>query len=503
VQDNATIRIRDRHGFERSVPARAAMVLGRQSQCDVVLADSMVSRAHLRIQRDGDAWWVEDLDSSHGTYHGEERLGRMRWEPGSTLRVADGAYFLTLVTAPAASPSEVNLQAILQTAGLLTCDVDLDELLERTLDQLLAVSGTDRGFIMLPEQDGLAVKAQRNLDSPGIPLAEAIQLSLARVTQVYEQGEPVWQLNLAVDPEGGSPGPAADLRLRTVLCLPMRVQGERVGVAYLDSARAVAEPVDRTTFEAVVSLCAIAIERTRLADENLRNQVLATVGKVASSIVHDFKNGLFVIAGHAQLLGLTAADPNTRHHLTQILGAAERLGQLSLDILDYSKVREPRREPVDLAAFLAAQVEPLQPRVQEMEVTLTCQGPPCRASLDRHRFSRVVENLLANALDALAGRDGGRVALTWEPDGDGGITIRVADNGRGIPRKVQKRIFEPFFSYGKARGTGLGMATVGRIMAEHGGSVEVASEEGQGATITLRLPGAAVDGGPTRPGDRP
>jgi signal transduction histidine kinase len=244
--------------------------------------------------------------------------------------------------------------------------------------------------------------------------------------------------------------------------------------------------VDRPTFEAIVALCAIAIERTRLAEESVGNQVLAAVGQVASSIVHDFKNGLFVIAGHAQLLGLGTADPGSRHHLDQILGAVDRLSQLSMDILDYSKIREPRRELVDLGRFLEAQVEPLQPRAQEAEVDLVCQGPPFQASLDRHRFARVIENLLANALDALAGREGGKVRLAWTPC-PGGVEITVSDNGKGIPRKVLKRIYEPFFSHGKARGTGLGMATVKRIMEEHGGTVAVTSEEGLGTTVTLRL----------------
>jgi len=119
---------------------------------------------------------------------------------------------------------------------------------------------------------------------------------------------------------------------------------------------------------------------------------------------------------------------------------------------------------------------------------------------DPQRLRQVLLNLLSNAVKfterghvaveaSLAGRDGGQAALTWGPGEDGGAWIQVSDNGRGIPRKVQKRIFEPFFSYGKARGTGLGMATVQRIMAEHQGSIELASEEGQGTTITLRLPG--------------
>jgi signal transduction histidine kinase len=492
VPERTFITIRDRHGFERSVPARATLLLGRQAQCDVVLPDGMVSRAHLKVVHGEDGWWVEDLGSSHGTFHGGERLTRMLWEPGCTIRVADGAYFLTLKTetsAPA-SASEVNLQAILQTATLLTGEVELDELLERTLDRLLGLSGTDRGFIMLPEQGELVVKVQRNLGGGPSGLEEDIQLSMSSVRQVFEQGEPVWIRNVATDEQLRARQSVVDLQIQTILCLPLMVQGERIGVLYLDSRKAGTEPVDRITFEAIVSLCAIAIERTRLAEASLRNQVLATVGQVASSIVHDFKNGLFVIAGHAQLLGLTATDGNTRHHLAQILGATDRLGQLSLDILDYSKVREPRREPVDLARFLQAQAEPLQIRAQEAEVALVCEGPPCEVSLDRHRFNRVIENLLANALDALAGQEGGRVTLGWTPSEDGGAEIQVVDNGKGIPRKIQKRIFEPFFSHGKATGTGLGMATVKRIMEEHRGTIQVTSVEGQGTTITLRLPGA-------------
>jgi signal transduction histidine kinase len=346
---------------------------------------------------------------------------------------------------------------------------------------------------MLPEQGELVVKVQRNLGAGASHLAEDIQLSMSSVRQVFEQGEAVWIHNMASGEPAQISQSVAALKIKTILCLPMLVQGQRMGVLYLDSRRAVTEPVDRSTFEAIVSLCAIAIERTRLAEADLHNQLLATVGKVAGSIVHDFKNGLFVIAGHAQLLGLTSTDANTQHHLAQILVATERLGQLSMDILEYSRIREPRREMVDLARFLEAQVEPLQPRAQEAEVALVCQGPPCRAFLDRQRFNRVMENLLANALDALAGREGGRVTLAWAPGDNGGVWIQVSDNGKGIPPRIQKRIFEPFFSYGKARGTGLGMATVQRIMAEHQGSIELVSEEGQGTTITLRLPGPPAD----------
>jgi signal transduction histidine kinase len=79
------------------------------------------------------------------------------------------------------------------------------------------------------------------------------------------------------------------------------------------------------------------------------------------------------------------------------------------------------------------------------------------------------------------------VTVTWERV-TGGVQVRVKDTGKGIPKKVMRRIFEPFYSYGKRKGTGLGMATVKKIVEEHGGSLEVLSEEGQGTTVIMTIP---------------
>ena len=171
----------------------------------------------------------------------------------------------------------------------------------------------------------------------------------------------------------------------------------------------------------------------------------------------------------------------------------ERLSQLSSDVLDYSKVRAPHCETLDLAAYLGSLVEPFLVRAEEAKVKLTCQGPPCAASLDKPRFVRVIENLIANALDAMAGEEGGEVAVQWCAR-VGGVEIVVSDNGKGIPKKVLKRIFEPFFSHGKVKGTGLGMATVKKIVEEHRGTVTVQSEEGKGTRVILFVPtGPPVD----------
>jgi K+-sensing histidine kinase KdpD len=490
VTDRFSISIRDRHGFERTIPINRPLVLGRQSHSDIVLSDSMVSRNHLRIEQLNGEWWVEDLGSSHGTYLEEARIQRLPWLPGATLRLADGAYFLTL-KAERAFSSEVNLQAILQTAHLLTGEIELDDLLEQTLERLLAISSTDRGFLMLPEAGTLEVKVQRNL---GSDMEKDIHLSMSSVKRVFEQGEAIWIHNVSADEGLMAQQSILDLQLKTILCIPLTVQGKCIGVVYLDSRRIVTEPVDRSTFEAIVSLCAIAIERTRLSEESLRNQVLATVGQVASSIVHDFKNALFVVAGHTQMLGAQTTDPRIHHHVEQILGAVERLSQLSSDVLDYAKIREPKLEPVDLGSYLGALIEPLRPRAEELGVALQCEGPKVTSELDKHRFARVIENLLANSLDAMGSQPEGLISISWEREYSG-VRITLVDNGKGIPRKVIKRIFEPFFSHGKLKGTGLGMATVKKIIEEHGGGIEVTSEEGAGTKVTFTLPDPSAQRG--------
>ncbi|HEX9082617.1 MAG TPA: GAF domain-containing protein, partial [Holophagaceae bacterium] len=269
--------IRDRHGFERTVPLTRSATLGRQSLCDIVLSDSMISRNHLRLELIDDTWWAEDQTTTHGSFYQGKPIGRVAWEPGTPLRLADGAYTLTLLSS-LQTPSELHLQAILETAQLLAQEVDLEDLLEQSLDRLLAISRTDRGFLMLLEDGELATRVQRNL---GEGLEGSIQLSLSSVQSVFDTGDPIWILNVADDQHLASQQSIMRLELKTILCLPLVLQGRRIGVVYLDSRRPITEPPDRQTFEAIVALCAIAIERTRLSEENLRSQVLATVGQVS------------------------------------------------------------------------------------------------------------------------------------------------------------------------------------------------------------------------------
>ncbi len=359
----------------------------------------------------------------------------------------------------------------------------------QSLHKLRAISATDPVFLMLLDDGQHTTRVQRNL---GKELEGKIQVSLSSVHKVFETGDPIWILNVSAERHLMNQQSMHRVELKTILCLPLLLQGKRLGVVYLDSRRPITEPPDRETFEAIVALCSIAIERTRLSEENLRSHVLATVGQVASSIVHDFKNGLFVLRGHADLLELSTEDQKIRHHCRKILECVDRLTHLSQDVLDFAKVREPNRETVDLNVFLNAILEPMVPRSAELGVQLRTEGTTCLIKLDPARFTRVMENILTNALDATTDMNG-EILVAWGQV-TGGIQVRVKDKGKGIPRKVVKRICEPFFSYGKKRGTGLGMATVKKIIEEHGGTLEFISEEGQGTEVIITLPDHPITG---------
>ena len=478
------IRIQDREGFERRVSLGNTTLIGRQSQCDVVLSDDMISRLHLRVECiDGD-YWAEDLGSSHGTYQDGVRIKRIQWEPKTVLVLADGAYRLMLVPEQL-KPTDLNMRAILSTAQHLTGEFDLEHLLQVTLDHLLLLSNQDRGFIMLSDGDKLDIIAERNL-VPGFD--KEFSLSMSSVQQVFDTGEPIWISDVSTNELLRMRKSVVDLQLKTIYCLPLSVRGRRIGVVYLDSRHLRPEPLDRNVFEAVVGLCAIAIERVRLSEESRRNSIFATIGSVASSVVHDFRNALFLINGHAELLSSFSEDPEIQYHVEQIQASVDRLSTMSSGILELARMRPIEKSPVNLAEFLNQEIANWQTRTSIHNIALTGSGPECTANIETSSFVRVINNLFSNSLDSLIDHDvEGHIQLLWESTPQEAI-IKVVDNGKGIPKTVVDKIFEPFFSYEKENGTGLGMPTVKKIVEEHDGSISVESEVDQGTTVTIHLP---------------
>jgi two-component system cell cycle sensor histidine kinase/response regulator CckA len=235
----------------------------------------------------------------------------------------------------------------------------------------------------------------------------------------------------------------------------------------------------------------------------LHAQKMEAVGTLAGGIAHDFNNLLQAVLGYAQLL-LLGKDKEAPGYLElqEIVRAAKRGGQLSKQLLTFSRKVESRRLPLDLNHEVKQVRELLERTIPKMiEIELHPAENLRIVEADPLQLEQVLMNLAVNAKDAMP--EGGRLIIETEnavldeeyckvhlgaKAGDY-VLLSVSDTGSGMDRKTLERIFEPFFSTKEAgRGTGLGLAMVYGIVKSHGGYIMCYSEPGAGTTFKIFLP---------------
>ena len=232
------------------------------------------------------------------------------------------------------------------------------------------------------------------------------------------------------------------------------------------------------------------ITERKLADERiLQLDREDTVGRLAASLAHDFNNQLTVILGTADCIALSPdLSMEQRDDLAQIHGSCERSARMVRELLSLSRNEVRRREPIRLAAFLREGVHTMEHLVGERV--------HCRVMIPDGEFvvlgeapqlEQVLLNLVANARDAMPG--GGTVTITLEADGASDVVLRVTDTGIGMDSVTLQRCFETFFTTKpRGMGTGLGLASVRRIVTQMDGEIRVTSGVGAGTTFALRFP---------------
>jgi signal transduction histidine kinase len=236
-----------------------------------------------------------------------------------------------------------------------------------------------------------------------------------------------------------------------------------------------------------------------LEDSAQRSEHLAALGEMAAGIAHEVRNPLTSLRGCAQELAELSTEAGQRDaaSLANILvGEADRLARIVEDFLALSRLRPPLKEPVELAPVveelrqLTAQRRDL-PAGLVLEFTVDGDCSPVLA--DAGQLRQVLGNLVNNSIEALRQATMPKLVVSVRQAGKSsplegeGAEITVRDNGCGIPREHQERVFTPFFST-KSQGTGLGLSLVQRIVREHEGVLQLASEPSQGTTITIFLP---------------
>ncbi|MCH8198186.1 MAG: hypothetical protein IH904_08890 [Proteobacteria bacterium] len=229
-------------------------------------------------------------------------------------------------------------------------------------------------------------------------------------------------------------------------------------------------------------------------DELLRKERLAAIGQVTATVGHELRNPLGSIrTALAVVRKLTRdQDPMMKESLDISDRGVTRCDAIISDLLDFTRTRQLNREPTAIDRWLRTVLEehglpaPVRPRL-ELEAGI-------EMPLDRDRLRRVVVNVIDNACDAMDGKEpaGDRAPLlTVGTRVNGGrLEITVGDTGHGMAPEVAAKAFEPLFST-KAFGVGLGLPLVKQIMEQHGGGVEITSQEERGTEVVLWLPLAA------------
>jgi len=243
-----------------------------------------------------------------------------------------------------------------------------------------------------------------------------------------------------------------------------------------------------------VSELTAAFDRMRRTIEQTQRELLhaerlATIGRMASTISHDLRHPLTAILAYAEFLSEGSPDAQQRKDLyEEIRLAVNRMTEQISSLLGFSKDREALRPvygSVGEVLERAIQSVHARPEFRRIAITFSQEGGG-EGWFDPGKLERVFHNLLLNACEA-APPDSGKIEVCVRRTPQG-LEIRVADNGPGIPPSVRESLFQPFVSYGKENGTGLGLTAVEKIVQDHGGQVSVERTGPEGTVFKLILP---------------
>jgi signal transduction histidine kinase len=532
-----------------------AVTIGREAGNFIQLDDNEVSRRHAEIRRVGDTLVLGDLKSSNGTFLNNRKVERAELSSGDQIQIGrsvlvyskdrEGEQTVGMVAIvpesggdnsrivqtirdeppaiAAGGPEDTqnhwlararsNLQVMYRTALAVSHTLDIDELLDRILQLVFEWIEADRGCIMLldPETRQLRTKARRDRL---VGTATSMAISRTILDYVLDRREGVLTSDAQDDDRFSAGNSVMRTGVREAICVPLQGRYDTVGVIYVDTTVPLAESIEtggrRFTDEhlklmmAIGHQAALAVEDTNYYSAMVQSERLAAIGQTIATLSHHIKNILQGINGGSYLveMGLDTNDPAVCRKGWDIVARNQnKISSLVMDMLSFSKEREPDPIPTDLAAIIDDIVETVQQRAAESHTTIRWERPSGLPLLlfDPEGISRAVLNVVSNALDAVENRPGAAVDVGVACDeAEKRVRITVTDNGAGMSAEMLAEIFNLFVSTKGSRGTGLGLTVSRKILREHGGDIHVTSRLGEGSTFVLEFPlrVAAPDGKP-------
>jgi signal transduction histidine kinase/pSer/pThr/pTyr-binding forkhead associated (FHA) protein len=530
--------------------------VGREAANTIQLHDQEVSRQHAELHRNGKQYLLVDLGSSNGTYINGARVQEHELasgdqvQMGSTLMLftggsddsadlsrkidivtqqagdnsrivrsmsqAEGSQILKFGSEPSDSPwlarARSNLQVMYRTALAVSHTLDIDQLLSRIMQLIFEWVEADRGCIMIVRPDGKGLEPKVHMNRKGARKSdEKITISQTILDYVMEHNEGVLTSNAKEDQRWNTAASILQLGIREAICVPMRGRYDVVGVIYIDTYTTpqrmvqMGGAVNKFNDEhlklmiAIAHQAALAVEDTRYYSAMVQAERLAAVGQTIAMLSHHIKNIIQGIRGGSYLIqeGLKLhQETMVRQGWAIVEKNQEKISSLVMDMLTFSKEREPEMAPANVNQVVGDVVELMQSRGKELGVALDWHPADEMPTLtfDADGIHRAVLNIVTNALDASSKEDNGRVDVSTEfSPAESLVRVIIQDNGMGIPPEDIEQIFTLFMSSKKSRGTGLGLSVSQKIVNEHGGQIRVTSQPGEGARFVVEWPAVYPD----------
>lgn len=502
--------------------------IGRSHDNDLVISEPSVSKLHAQMKCAGGQFTIEDRDSLHGVFVGGTKVKQSALPSGSEVVLGNVRLRFTLGPPDSMTDHEVHLpwiehqQLLLSLVQVINSTLELDPVLDKVLDALMRVTGAERGFMLLADEGsgpvvgGLTLRLGRRRDGSALPLEDP-GLSTSVIRRAVQTQELVATSNAAADPSLSSAESIIQRRLRSIVCVPLRSARMRpedtapragvLGALYVDNPSTSVSFSDEvlSASEALTRHAALAIENAQLFEsvrgtlEELKrtqkqlvhSEKLATIGQMASAIVHELNTPLTYIMGCVELMMSQETLPGQSERLQQVQLGAERIEALAKNLLTFSRPASEDRASVPANSIVEHALELCRYQILKAGVAVETELEPDapRVLGVANQLEMALINLTVNALYAMA--RGGRLQIRTRSAG-ANVEISVTDNGCGIPQAIRSKIFQPFVTTRpEGQGTGLGLSTVLRIVERHGGKIDFTTEEGKGTTFRVTLPAMA------------
>jgi signal transduction histidine kinase len=533
--------------FELDLPVAA---LGREPGNAIQIRDSEVSRRHAEVVQADDAFELVDLGSSNGTFVNERRIEKHtlasgdRVQLGGTLMIFTGdedrssvdlAEEIDIIgygeapvgsrivssisheqgsqifsdSDPSASPwlarARSNLQIMYRTALAVSHTLDIDQLLSRIMELIFEWVEADRGCIMLVERESGELTPRVFRSGKGARDSEKMQISQTILDYVMEHQEGVLTSDAREDDRWDTAASILKMGIREAICVPMQGRYGIVGVIYIDTYTPPGKVLNSRHMNrfsdehlklmvAIGHQAALAVEDTSYYSAMVQAERLAAVGQTIATLSHHIKNILQGIRGGSYLIdeGLKSNETDLiRKGWSIVEKNQDKISNLVMDMLTFSKERQPDRLPAELNEVTGEVVELMQTRASDAGVELIWNPAANIPTLtfDPDALHRAILNMVTNAIDACDKSEQGRVTVSTAYSVERGYAqIVVADNGQGIPPEDVKKVFSLFESRKGSRGTGLGLPVSQKILREHGGDIRVESTPNVGSQFFLEFP---------------